>query len=208
MQSKLDKLKVTGDDTASVLEVRNIEGKGKGVFAMNHIPANTCVLAERPLLKLANEVDDETEPTQVIEAFQKLTTPNQEAYLQLYGFAAEIYQTHPEWKALSCKGREVVAIWGANNWNDMVFQIGCRINHACIPNLETSWNERTQRQMWTTLREIEAGEELTGTYIYDIEIHSTSYRREELSKYWGFLCTCTACEADQNVIEGKVEQRD
>jgi hypothetical protein len=109
---------------------------------------------------------------------------------------------------LSEKERKVIAIWGSNNWNDMIFAIGCRINHACIPNLQTAWNERTGKQTWTTLREVGRGEEFTGTYIYDIVSHGTGYRREELNRYWGFDCKCEACEGGLDVIEGRIEGKE
>ncbi|QDS77097.1 hypothetical protein FKW77_000597 [Venturia effusa] len=147
---------------------KDIPGRGKGLVAAIKISAQTQVLAETPILKLSVELDDETEIEEVVKAFQHLTVRNQEAFLSLSKFASDVYQSQPIWGSLSDEHKQVIAAWGANNWNDMVFETGCRINHACVPNLATSWNERSGKQEWVARRDIEVGEELTGTYIYDI----------------------------------------
>lgn len=177
------------------------------LVATKKIPAQTQVLAETPLLKLDDEVDDETEIALVLKAFERLNARDKEAYLNLSSFASEIYKSQSVWETVSDERRKVIAVWGANNWNDMVFEVGCRINHACAPNLETSWNERSGKQVWVAMRDIEVGEELTGTYVYDIVSHGTTYRREELKKYWGFECGCEACEGNLDVLEGKIERK-
>lgn len=159
------------------------------------------------MLKLSGEIDDETEITAVIKAFEKLHPKNQDAFLALSDFASHGYTSVSSWLPLSEKHKKVVAIWGSNNWNEMVFEIGCRINHACAPNLETSWNVRLGQQIWTAMRDIRKGEELTGTYLYDIESHDTEYRRSELKKHWGFECECDACENGKDVLEGMIVEK-
>ncbi|TLD29834.1 hypothetical protein E2P81_ATG06128 [Venturia nashicola] len=191
----------------TTFSIKEIKGRGKGVVAMKKISAQTQVLAETPLLKLYDELDDENEIALVIKEFQKLSPRCKEAYLNLSAFASETYTSQPTWKTLSDELKRVIAVWGANNWNDMVFETGCRINHACAPNLETSWNERTGKQVWVAMRDIEVGEELAGTYIYDIVSHGTAYRKKELKRYWGFECECEACEGDLDVLEGKIERK-
>lgn len=140
----------------------------------------------------------------MIKAFERLSPRDQKVYLNLSAFASEIYISQPAWKTLSDRHKKVVAIWGANNWNDMIFEVGCRINHACAPNLETSWNERSGRQVWIAMKDIEEGDELTGTYVYDIVSHGTAYRKDELKRYWGFECECEACKGNLEVLEGRV----
>ncbi|KAE9966288.1 hypothetical protein EG328_009024 [Venturia inaequalis] len=203
----LDKSTVQDQNENGLFMIVDIQGRGKGLVAIKKISAQTQVLAEKPLLKLDDEIDDDAEIALVTKAFRKLSARNQEAYLSLSGFASDIYQSQSAWRTMSDEHKKVIAVWGSNNWNDMVFKMGCRINHACAPNLETSWNERSGKQVWVAMRDIEEGEELTGTYVYDIERHGTAYRRDELKRYWGFECSCEACEGNQDVLEGKIEKR-
>lgn len=204
--NNLGKTTIHESDNKTLFLTKEIKGRGTGLVATKKIPAQTQVLAETPLLKLEDEIDDETEIALVIKAFEKLNARDQSAYLNLSAFASEVYQSQSVWKTLSDEHRKVIAVWGANNWNDMVFEVGCRINHACAPNLETSWNERSGKQVWVAMRDIEGGEELTGTYVYDIVSHGTSYRREELKRHWGFECGCEACDGNLDVLEGKIEK--
>lgn len=203
----LDEITIQKPNEHALFAIEEIKDRGKGLVATKNISAQTQVLAENPLLKLDDEIDDDTEIALVIEAFEKLNPRDRETYLKLSAFASEIYTSQPVWRTLSDKHKKVMAIWGANNWNDMVFEVGCRINHACAPSLETSWNERSGKQVWFAMRDIEAGEELTGTYVYDIVSHGATYRKKELKRYWGFKCECEACEGDLDVLEGKIEKR-
>lgn len=72
-----------------------------------------------------------------------------------------------------------------------------RFNHACVPNVESriTADGRYQAKL---LRDVEAGEELTVTYIWDEERSSAKERRFELLKKWGFECLCPPC------VEGAV----
>jgi hypothetical protein len=68
-------------------------------------------------------------------------------------------------------------------------------NHSCVPNIATSYRLSESGQpsiLFTALRNIAAGEEITHSYV-DSSTDVTD-RRLRLAPY-GFLCTCAACMA-------------
>ncbi|KFZ16898.1 hypothetical protein V501_02019 [Pseudogymnoascus sp. VKM F-4519 (FW-2642)] len=95
------------------------------------------------------------------------------------------------WDMLGDLDRQVFAIYVANCWGRDVFRIASRFNHSCIPNIHNAYNSTIQKETFHNIRDIEAGEELTISYV--LGICSRSERQVRLSK-WGFECTCPVCE--------------
>lgn len=76
------------------------------------------------------------------------------------------------------------------------------INHSCLPNVTRSFIGNML--VCRALRDIEAGEELTQSYI-NIKAHPG--RRQVDFKNWGFECTCALCEGEAKSTEEKLERR-
>ena len=160
-----------------------------GIFAKEKIPRGTRLITESPLLKAP--VDPTTGGADVQYAFNNLSGPMQRAYLELYGYASEDSKRCHNWEMLGDLDRRVLAIYTANCWGGDVFWLASRFNHSCIPNIHNTYNSTLQKETFHNIRDIEAGEELTVSYILDI--CGRSERQARLSK-WGFECTCPACE--------------
>lgn len=71
-----------------------------------------------------------------------------------------------------------------------IFEIAARFNHSCIPNAFFSWNTIKHEERIYSSRAIEAGEEITLSYV-DL-FYEPSQRKWELQHY-GFVCGCPAC---------------
>ena len=70
-----------------------------------------------------------------------------------------------------------------------------RINHSCQPNTEFHWNSATYCEHLMSIRDIEAGEELTDCYL-DLTLDgrvTTDERRCLLRAGYGFWCQCQGC---------------
>lgn len=81
-----------------------------------------------------------------------------------------------------------------------------RFNHECIPSVESKIDSDGNYQA-VLQRDVEAEEELTVTYIWDIERFSVKKRRAELKK-WGFRCVCSACVAGAIVAGDNIVEAD
>ena len=83
-----------------------------------------------------------------------------------------------------------------------VFPIINRINHACDPNCSVHWNVVTNKEELFIMRQVEAGEELTISYVDMITSAATrSERREYLERHFGFLCDCSLCSLTGQKLE-------
>jgi hypothetical protein len=131
-----------------------------------------------------------------VRVFDSLPIPEQTSYLELHGYACDLYKDAVEqatgqgWYEFPELHRKVLAIYAANSFNG-VFLLGSRINHSCIPNIDFAYNRTLEKETFHAVRDIIAGEELTITYIKDVN-RTRIQRQSELDK-WGFRCTCPAC---------------
>lgn len=179
-------------DARHLIEVRETPGKGLGIFAKEKIPRGTRVVAEFPLLKataLSSHI------VNVQGAFNNLPPAKQRAYLDLHGHASETFKKDNDWKSLPALNRRVLAIYAANRWGQDVFWLASRFNHSCIPNIHNAYNPTIQMETFHNIREIEASEELTVSYLSGICVGDE--RQAQLNK-WGFQCKCPACQNTSN----------
>ncbi|OTA62636.1 SET domain-containing protein [Hypoxylon sp. EC38] len=65
-----------------------------------------------------------------------------------------------------------------------------RLNHACKPNMFSRFSSTTLGMEVVAYREIEAGEELTFSYL---PLNLQSEQRQSLIREWGFNCSCSLC---------------
>ncbi|CEQ40562.1 SPOSA6832_02202 [Sporobolomyces salmonicolor] len=205
-------------DQSPLVEVHATRSGFLGAFAKTGIPAGTLVLSDPPLFTLdaplqaylfqrslsatsfgptpvEGESDDEEEPAKTLEDFLDrairrmlaLKTDSQrEQFWQLantreslpgaYGiFATNAVQTHGETGGL--------------------FLLLSRFNSSCRPTLSRpAWDPVTRTIKLFALRDIEAGEELTWTYLnVTFEFEGVESRRAEMKRVFEFECACGAC---------------
>lgn len=89
-----------------------------------------------------------------------------------------------------------------------MFNMASRFNHECAPNIGSKIVEG--KFLAELQRDVEDGEELTVTYIYNDSRPSANELRKQLEA-WGFECNCPPCVAGafvtgDNVVE--VDQGD
>merc|ERR1719362_578186 len=74
-----------------------------------------------------------------------------------------------------------------------VYQACSRFNHSCEPNIGRRFDADGCMSLHT-LRDIEAGEEMTISYLGDAELLQNTERRRWQLQPWGFRCSCPRCE--------------
>lgn len=81
-----------------------------------------------------------------------------------------------------------------------MFPLLSRFNSSCRPTLSRpAWDPTTRSTKLYALRDIEAGEELTWTYLnVTYEFEGVEARKQELRQVFHFECCCVACD-DRNV---------
>lgn len=66
----------------------------------------------------------------------------------------------------------------------------CLINHSCLPNAHSSWNDEEKHETIHATRPIKAGEEITISYEPGKKFAD---RQAFLKKEFGFECNCSQC---------------
>lgn len=85
-----------------------------------------------------------------------------------------------------------------------MYEIMCRMNHSCVPNVHHQYNLLLKRHEIRCIRRIEAGEEILTNYFY--VAGKTFEERQRLQKEkWNFNCCCTRCSLEQSSVEARVE---
>ncbi|CCE29285.1 uncharacterized protein CPUR_02978 [Claviceps purpurea 20.1] len=72
-----------------------------------------------------------------------------------------------------------------------IFLEACRINHDCEGNAIHYWNDKIKRHTVHAIRDIDAGEEITLSYV--LFLMNRESRQKQLRESFGFTCFCRLC---------------
>ena len=211
-----------------ILELKQIEGKGLGIIAVENISKGTLILKETPQMSHVDALNPNLQENQetlkiwikkVVSLFNEMNLTDQAEYMKLhshfenensFGLISEFLVLI---NTMEYDGKnadeilEIIGIFIANNYeNSLCIQIS-RFNHSCKPNaLHSEFNE-----VWAVCN-IKAGQEITISYKEDglFGLRTTQNRQEILLQTWGFACKCEFCqESDddqQTTIQSKIQE--
>lgn len=81
-----------------------------------------------------------------------------------------------------------------------LFEVGARLNHSCVPNVEVVGDDEVNgagRLALRSTRAIAEGEELTISYLSPAELDESAIeRRSQLRERYGFACVCPLCVSE------------
>lgn len=165
--------------------------KGLGVFAARNIAKGTHIMVEEPMFAIdpgrfhaARGYEIGALQGAVEESFRGLNSTLREEYLACH-----------EHRPTDSSGSRELHIFISNAYTMPDGRVGifpriAKINHSCRPNTVNTFSaSRGARVIWAG-RDIEAGEEISVTYVPLTE--TTAGRQARLAQY-GFRCTCEAC---------------
>lgn len=165
-----------------------IPDKGTGVIATQDIPKGTRIMTEKPLFIVSTntmEQGNDIVDKYIAQKVKSLDKDQQRAFLSLH----------------NCHGTRFGPFLGICKTNMLglgsppigggLFIEASRINHACNPNTQNSWNERISRETIHAVRDIKKGEEITISYIG----HYAPYDERQLilKTKFNFNCACEQC---------------
>ena len=210
----------------SVVKITSLQGRGAALIATQPIRPGTRILEEKPLL-LARI------PASVTEARIILQEEYDEAWAdcspQLFreNVSRSVVSKALQWLGAVDKTKSQQKLYRSlydkdepktdfgifltnalplSDYNLMgVFPVINRMNHACNPNCSAHWNKQTGRLEIFSMEDIEAGTELTITYLDMLSNQADREARQEyLSKHFYFLCKCRLC----NLTGSQLDQDD
>ncbi|KAI7775383.1 hypothetical protein LA080_006881 [Diaporthe eres] len=183
-------------------QVVEMPGKGRGLIANRKIHRGERVIAEDAILALPIHAHLELPP---------------DRRRHLYDMVLENLPSEARDEFLSQVGDDVTTVIDRNGFeihtgrdDDAVRYVGAfpeqaLINHDCRPNL--AYHFRGMTHIATAIRDIDAGEELSLSYI-DVTL-PLRHRQTRLNALWNFNCTCKACQlphAEADASDARLER--
>ncbi|TVY40909.1 SET domain-containing protein [Lachnellula occidentalis] len=168
-------------------EMRNIPGRGNGLFATRTLRRGDLILANTPMGVYQSDAffpDYELGYKYLRKTFDQLPKSSREIFMRM--------ATHSPGDAVMERiNTNAFAgdFEGAPHF--LLYPETALMNHDCRPNAMYYHNVSTLIHATHASRTIHPGEEITITYINLLQ--TRSQRQELLSSIWGFTCTCRLC---------------
>lgn len=196
-------------NTAQLLDLRDIWGKGSGLVATKDIPLGTRIHIEKPLFRIVRN-----ELRLAWEQYSRLGNAEKKVYdgLHFYvrpgldlGQASRLQLLRSndldfdDEEELVADMVRVMGIFSVNNFEIdrgrlAIFATASRLNHSCVPNVHHCYNPSLQQETIHAVRDIRAGEELVTNYLgATCHTLTRAQRWEILRANFGFTCQCEAC---------------
>ncbi|KAK3113749.1 hypothetical protein LTR53_008652 [Teratosphaeriaceae sp. CCFEE 6253] len=188
------------NDNDPCYELRDAGNKGVGLFARRPIPAGTLIVADTPIMTFSKKYEDVQIPD-VVAKFKTLPGPMKERFMKLRtdadmpnialdldnqhldSMAQRLVDLYRKFKVNTCSGEDGCA----------VYDLHCRLNHACRPNAEKRGRLDKGMECWATT-DIAMGEEITICYHEELFWLTTAERRQNLPLMgYPWACECILC---------------
>jgi len=165
--------------------VRSIPKKGLGLIAAQTVSKGNRILSEKPIFTFSGIGNNHDLMNQLIaNKLKQVSKDNQRAFLSLHNnFRGSLGPF------LGIAKTNTLPL-GPDATEGGLFLQASRINHACLPNCQHTWNASIGEETIHAVREIAKGEEITISYSHTGPF---KFRRRHLQTNFGFDCTCSLC---------------
>ncbi|CCE29286.1 uncharacterized protein CPUR_02979 [Claviceps purpurea 20.1] len=189
--------------SGSMYALQDIPGKGKGLVATRNIPKGTRILSEQPLITIPTDLDHEEGRRSICRQLEALSNDQRRAFLSLHNaYPCNDMEDSDKTKdadKVKDAAEQYLDIFSTNALpmceddqdNGSIFPMGCRINHDCESNAAHTWNAGIHRHTVHAIRDIDAGEEITLSYVRLLAKREARQRRYKTC--YGFTCRCRVC---------------
>ena len=192
LHSALQRLGIPPDlPNQQVFRITAVRGKGQGWKALRDIQPGTPLLGEEVLFWVleGSTVNERDHPE-----FSALSCPGPDAVTPQRRFDANCFEMGKDRKHKKKSG---------------IFPQASRINHSCIPNAYFTWNPKLGRSGLLTVYAIvliPKSAEILVNYRPGDSLENRDHRHESRD-YYGFTCTCKACDTDTSFAMESEERR-
>ncbi|KAI9047513.1 hypothetical protein LZ554_008229 [Drepanopeziza brunnea f. sp. 'monogermtubi'] len=163
------------DTLGTLIEIRDSEDKGLGVFALYDLLPGTILLCEEPLVTLQDN-GARADPLDV--TVNALSAEKKKSFLSLHAYSRNPHES---------RSRSIVYSNGYSIMKDLatgIFETASRINHSCAPNSHYVWKDSIGKMVFYNHFKLLEGEEVTVDY---------GHKTKMLKRIYGFDCTCGGC---------------
>ncbi|KAF9097457.1 hypothetical protein BGX27_000956, partial [Mortierella sp. AM989] len=172
--------------------IKDIQGKGKGLFAARDIKRGECILSEAPLVYVTSNLQ---------EALKSIFVLSKKNAKYFYALCNVHHDISFEFGIMKTNSFPL----GQGSTDAAIFRVSSRINHSCDPNVHQSWNPKTKKGHVHASKNIKKGDEILKNYIPILQIQED--RKRLLQENFKFDCRCSACtkpSSERDLIITKV----
>lgn len=164
--------------------IRNAPGKGLGWFAATEISKGTRLLSETPLFTFPKHGGMGSE-LMIGRQVQRLNESQRTAFYALHNIHGGRHT-----RELGIARTNALPL-GVDASEGGIFLEASRINHSCRHNAQNTWNSETGQITIHVMRDVEAGEEITISYLAESATYAAA--QAHLRSVFGFACACERC---------------
>lgn len=181
------------EDENLPFHIEQLGDKGNGVVANHRLARGDPVMAHTPVLLVhqafREEPDQDAQHRLLDLALASLPAHTADLFM---GQMAHNPDEHPVAARLTTNAFRL-DLGGDDGQHYGAFPEVGKTNHDCRPNAAYYVDQSTLMHITTAVRPIEAGEEITITYLDPLAPRAD--RQERAQSHWGFACTCPHCSA-------------
>ncbi|KAF2009402.1 SET domain-containing protein [Aaosphaeria arxii CBS 175.79] len=173
-------------------ELREVPGKGRGLFATRVIQMGEQIFANTAIVLVDSDsgvLADEERKALIARGVDSLPEAANKDFWALLDHFDE--DKGPEGR-INTNAFDVTI--NGDSYYAVIPEVSM-INHDCRPNTAYFWDQETLTHYVHATRTIFPGEELSDTYI-DVE-KPRKERMGRLKRSWGFDCACSTCSAER-----------
>lgn len=198
----------------SMYAVRNVAGKGLGLFATQRIPRGQRILTDNALLSITGSNGDILRSAYQLsqQARQILLglSSNATKHSSLLRWLESIWLSRWEPRSLRTN-HSIINIFRNNNFDignsvRAIFPAAARINHACVPNSQGNYNHSLNAFTIHAVHDVLPDEEITVSYLWD-QLGLRDWRQNTLLERYGFACSCNTCGEEAALRQAREERR-
>jgi len=172
--------------TSKLYIITPLPGKGQGLIAVQDISKGTRILSDKPLFRVERfgSATPVALEKAIVNKLDLLSQADRGKFLFLHNNRPDA--SYPLTGIVKTNALPL----GTNASEGGLFPEASRINHACVPNCQHTWNDNIGEETIHAVKRISKGEEITISYA---DIGTFESRRRHLKKSFGFDCTCELC---------------
>ena len=168
---------------------KSIPEKGQGLVAVRKIPKSSRILSEKPIFTIPSiGYNYNLSNNLIADKLKQVSKDDQRAFFILHNNFQGCLKPF-----LGVAKTNTLPL-GSEASEGGLFLQASRINHACLPNCQHTWNANIGEETIHAIKEIDKDEEITISYC-DIGLSKT--RRVLIQSTFGFECTCSLCNLSE-----------
>ena len=179
----------------ALVQIRESDGKGMGMYATRDIEPGERIIAEPPLATSSHLQE---------EWVEEATSPR---WREIFELSQNAMHGHKKTAMGVWLTNAIPADDGEGGHSFMIFKHVCRLNHDCRPNAHHGWNASTDKATVHALRRVSRGEEITINYIHAQWDGTRKARQRKLHSTFGFSCTCDHCSLSGAELKASDERQ-